>query len=600
MKKLILRALQIYLIAAAAPAEAQNVGINETGALPAGSAMLDVSATNKGLLVPRLSRAQKFLIPAPANGLLIYQTDDTVGFWYYEQSKWVPMMRSLTFGQGLTGGFIQGKGSVDVKKTGVIAGTYGKSNEFPIVSINDYGQVTLVGTQKITDNDTTNELQTLRLQNDTLYLSKNNSFVPLKGFWNTTGNSGLSATNNFLGTTNNIPLRFRANNLWYGELNPSNDNISFGLKTNSGAAPGTGNIAIGKNVMNASNGGINNTAVGTQAMFANNSGSYNTAVGYNTLYSNSTGTYNVGMGYEALSSNTSGVYNVAAGYRALYSNTNGTYNVGLGMYALLYNVGGALNSAVGYYTLGSNSYGNYNAGYGTYSLASNSNGYGNAFIGYASAYYNSTGYYNSGLGYYAGYQTTTGYFNTSVGYLTGPNNGALNNTTALGNGTNTTASNQVRIGNAAVTSIGGIVGWTTLSDGRYKTQVKEDIQGLPFIMKLRPVSYLLDIRKFNQTHNLHDSVTWKEKYDGEFMRHTGFIAQEVEQAAKETGFDFSGVDAPKNERDDYGLRYGDFVVPIVKAIQEQQAQIELLKKQNQELLEMNKKLLEQLQKSTSK
>ena len=72
MKKQLLRALCLYLFATSIPSFAQNVGINETGALPAGSAMLDVSATNKGVLVPRLSRAQKFLIPAPSNGLLIY------------------------------------------------------------------------------------------------------------------------------------------------------------------------------------------------------------------------------------------------------------------------------------------------------------------------------------------------------------------------------------------------------------------------------------------------------------------------------------------------------------------------------------------------
>ena len=49
---------------------------------------------------------------------------------------------------------------------------------------------------------------------------------------------------------------------------------------------------------------------------------------------------------------------------------------------------------------------------------------------------------------------------------------------------------------------------------------------------------------------------------------TGFIAQEVEAAAKKLGFDFSGVDAPKNENDYYGLRYAEFVVPLVKAVQE--------------------------------
>jgi len=45
----------------------------------------------------------------------------------------------------------------------------------------------------------------------------------------------------------------------------------------------------------------------------------------------------------------------------------------------------------------------------------------------------------------------------------------------------------------------------------------------------------------------------------------------VEQAAKEIGYDFSGVDTPDNPNDFYGLRYAEFVVPLVKAVQEQQS-----------------------------
>src|SRR5210317_50632 len=122
---------------------AQNVGINQTGSDPDGSAMLDVSATNKGLLVPRMTKTQKFLIPNPANGLLVYQTDDTVGFWYYEKTQWVPLMRSIVFGTGLTGGLVQGKGEVDIQKTGVVSSTYGDDDNYPIITVNDYGQVTL-------------------------------------------------------------------------------------------------------------------------------------------------------------------------------------------------------------------------------------------------------------------------------------------------------------------------------------------------------------------------------------------------------------------------------------------------------------------------
>jgi phage gp37-like protein len=58
--------------------------------------------------------------------------------------------------------------------------------------------------------------------------------------------------------------------------------------------------------------------------------------------------------------------------------------------------------------------------------------------------------------------------------------------------------------------------------------------------------------------------------------YTGFVAQEVEEAAKALNYDFSGVDKPKNKEDFYGLRYGDFVVPLVKAVQE-------LSKKNEEL-----------------
>ena len=48
----------------------------------------------------------------------------------------------------------------------------------------------------------------------------------------------------------------------------------------------------------------------------------------------------------------------------------------------------------------------------------------------------------------------------------------------------------------------------------------------------------------------------------------------MELAAESVGYDFSGVDKPKNEDDFYGLRYAEFVVPLVKAIQEQQQIIE--------------------------
>ncbi|MBO9635221.1 MAG: hypothetical protein J7578_19075, partial [Chitinophagaceae bacterium] len=54
--------------------------------------------------------------------------------------------------------------------------------------------------------------------------------------------------------------------------------------------------------------------------------------------------------------------------------------------------------------------------------------------------------------------------------------------------------------------------------------------------------------------------------EAEKIRHNGFIAQEVERTAQETGYQFDGVIAPKNDKEAYGLSYSQFVVPLVKAM----------------------------------
>ena len=61
------------------------------------------------------------------------------------------------------------------------------------------------------------------------------------------------------------------------------------------------------------------------------------------------------------------------------------------------------------------------------------------------------------------------------------------------------------------------------------------------------------------------------------IRQSGFVAQEVEQAMKESGYDFNGVHKPADGNDHYSLAYSLFTVPLVKAVQEQQKEIEELK-----------------------
>lgn len=239
----------------------------------------------------------------------------------------------------------------------------------------------------------------------------------------------------------------------------------------------------------------------------------------------------------------------------------------------------------------------------------NTSGESNAAVGNAALSLNTKGNFNTAIGWQAGIWGTQ---NTSSTYLGAEAFNADTNSqsysTAVGHAARITADYQVRIGSTQTQSIGGFVNWSNLSDGRYKTNLREDVAGLDFILQLRPVTYYLDYAKLNRDLNIgiNPPANMPDK-DGkvsktasstpqsiEAIRYTGFIAQEVEEAALSAGFDFSGVDKPKNERDLYALRYAEFVVPLVKAVQEQQAQIteqqhriEQLEQQIQSLLTRN-------------
>gem|GEM_PF-2883128 len=97
--------LSITLLLAVQQLWAQGgVGINNTNAAPDMSAMLDVSATDKGLLAPRMTMAQRDAIATPATGLLIFQTDNTPGFYYYDGTAWTAVSPAAAAGTwGATG-----------------------------------------------------------------------------------------------------------------------------------------------------------------------------------------------------------------------------------------------------------------------------------------------------------------------------------------------------------------------------------------------------------------------------------------------------------------------------------------------------------------
>jgi hypothetical protein len=97
-------------------------------------------------------------------------------------------------------------------------------------------------------------------------------------------------------------------------------------------------------------------------------------------------------------------------------------------------------------------------------------------------------------------------------------------------------------------------------------------------MRLRPLTYYRDTRAtIALTGNRDVLPDYPSKYDIDKIKFSGFMAQEVEAAAKASGYDFSGVQAPKNSSQLYSLSYETFVVPLVKAVQEQQQMIDELR-----------------------
>lgn len=571
-----------------------QVALNMDGTSPDNSAMLDIKNTAKGLLIPRMTLAQRNALQAPAPWLLIFQTDITPGVYYNAGTAANPQWAMTG-----TGGFWSLSGN---SGTSVAANFLGTSDNTPL-------------TFRV-NNTRSGQIDHL-LYNTSLGYQALNS---LSGGTHNTAIGHQALYSNSTGLTNTA---CGTNGLYANTTGMSNAALGFcALLSNT---EGSNNTACGRSSLYLNTTGYNNTAIGNQALFSNSTASRNVAIGYSSLesqsynngglawisnnvaigcealYSNqptstTSGVENTAIGSSALRSNTIGFSNTATGFKALYFNTTGNHNTALGNLSLYSNTGGVYNTSCGYKSLELNSSGGMNTASGYGALRSNETGSNNTACGTFALYYNDTQGDNTALGYSAGdyYKSEYGTF---VGRSAYPNASGYTNTTGLGYNARSTGSNQVRIGNSAVTSIGGYAGWTNFSDQRYKTSIQENVKGLVFIMKLRPVTYKLDINKLaadlqedmhrgadgNAILDLPSLAEVESRNEKSLQVQAGFLAQEVESAALSIGFEFSGVDVPENPDDYYGLRYAEFVVPLVKAVQEQQVIIDELKKRIIEL-----------------
>jgi hypothetical protein len=610
----------------------QSIGIGIT--TPDASAALDITHNAKGLLIPRMITSSINAINNPARGLFVFD--------------------SLT------------------NQLMVNMGTPAAPNWQSIASKSNWNLGGNYGINVVTQFVGTNDNHPLRFRVNGILAGELNPATGnilwglRAGETTTTGYSNIA-----IGTDALKRNSIRSNLIAIGDsallnngigavVNEGIYNIAIGSKSLLSNTKGSFNTAIGDYTLYSNTTGYKNTATGLNALSSNTTGYSNTATGVESLLSNSTGYFNTATGFQSLFNNNSSG-NTAVGAMAMYANITGAYNTAAGCMALKANIEGNNNTATGYMALSANIFGNNNTAHGFQSLVSNTSGGDNTGVGNSALFYNTTGnnntavgglalghntigsgntavgdqalYVNAGnsgnrntavgvqtlhattgsenntaVGFYAGNLFNMGFNNTMIGANADATFAGLYNSVALGESSRCTGNSQVRLGNAATTSIGGTVGYTTISDGRFKKNIHEEVKGIDFIMKLRPVTYQLDIAGLNKKLNVNkeDQASKKVITEKEKIFFSGFVAQEVEQAAKETGYDFSGVDKPQNENDLYGLRYAEFVVPLVKAFQEQQTIIIALQKQNEELKknnadqkEVNENLLKRLEKLES-
>ena len=222
-----------------------------------------------------------------------------------------------------------------------------------------------------------------------------------------------------------------------------------------------------------------------------------------------TGYFNSAFGSDALNQLTSGYANTAMGSFSQQNNTTGEQNVSFGGGALQFITTGNKNVAVGYATLGG---------------------------------------------------TKTGDYNTAIGYGAGVSIEPSTNCTSIGNGAVSNASNQITLGNSAVTALRcNATSITSLSDRRDKKDIEDLESSLEFVEKLKPV-------RFN----------WNMRDGGKVdIPEVGFIAQDLQQVQQDTGITIPNLVYDVNP-EKLEASYGALLPLLVKSIQEMNAKIQEL------------------------
>lgn len=126
MNKIVKHFVVLIVFLLVAISAKSQVGIGTS--VPDASAQLEILSSSKGLLIPRLSLAQRNDINNPANGLLIYQIVNSPGFYYYNNGQWQKLVNSSELssggGTGTNGNTILSGSTVPLPSIGAIGDFY--------------------------------------------------------------------------------------------------------------------------------------------------------------------------------------------------------------------------------------------------------------------------------------------------------------------------------------------------------------------------------------------------------------------------------------------------------------------------------------------
>ena len=486
---------------------------------PNASSLLDLSSTSKGILVPRMTENQKNAISTPAQGLLVFQTNGTVGFYSYDGSSWLHLIdgssKGLYFGPGtgngnnnLAVGTSMGSGT-GVRNTAI------GSRALENYSGSGFDNNTAVGyysLQKVTYGQ-----QNTALGAETMFelTSGNwNTAIGAQTIFNSTGNGntalGYRAGETLTTGSNNLLIGMQAdvslNNLsnaiaigYDATVNASNKiqlgNSNITLVETSGTVSASAFVGDGsgltgiisssstptflygtENVLldgtTSPNVGDMNRSVGLGYLTLNSvtTGNKNVAIGARSMKDNTTGYMNVGIGWNSLTKNTTGVRNIAiGGSEALDANTTGSNNLAIGDRSMTLNVSGQSNVAIGSNSLLNNNSGNYNTMVGVEAgsnirTESGNTGNDNVGLGYRALQSNYSGDKNVAIGWDA-LRRTKGSGNSGIGNKAGWYNVDGSNNTFVGNQAGIGSSNATNLTNATA------IGYNAIVDASNKIQL---------------------------------------------------------------------------------------------------------------------------------